>query len=66
MFGTIVSTHETKGVLLKLSNGEDYNLPPFELDDYSAKHDFYEMKSDQKVVEPDFVISFDVVPPRKH
>ena len=66
MFGTIVSVHETNGVLLKLDNGQDYNLPPFDLDGYAAKHDFYEMQTDQKVVEPDFVVTFDVIPPRKH
>lgn len=65
-FGVVEEADDMKGVLLRLTDGSTYNLPPIPLDDYIAKHDFYEMESRPEVVEPDFVVMFDVTPPRKH
>jgi len=62
LFGTIQSIDKAKGILLKLPDGGEYNLPPFELDEYVAKHDQYKMQSQDMMV----VIVFDVVPPQKH
>jgi hypothetical protein len=65
-FGTVESSDDIKGVLLKRTDGKTYNLPPVNLDDYPPNHNSYGICSQDERVTPDFVVSFDVHPPAKH
>jgi hypothetical protein len=65
LFGVVESVDPEKGILLRLANGDSYTLRPLDLDEYPAQHDWYEMESERRTVDPDYVVSFDIHPPVK-
>jgi len=65
-FGVVESSDDVKGVLLKRGDGQTYNLPPLNLDDYPPNNSSYGIVSQNERVTPDFVVCFDVHPPTEH
>ncbi|MBV9549999.1 MAG: hypothetical protein JO256_10050 [Alphaproteobacteria bacterium] len=65
-FGIVEKSDDRAGVLLRRSDGQTYNLPPIDLDDYPPNHSSYGIQSQPERVTPDFVVTFDVHPPKKN
>lgn len=67
-FGTVIETHETRGVVLRLEgsrSGETYRLPPDLGAFFPAKPGSYTLRQTGEVVnDPDYTATWELNPPR--